>query len=123
MKINVTNEQKITEAFDAVNAKVRNADYTSVKAIVNVIEKSLTEKVLPKNLWTGLAFWCDINAQKFPNAYRWIPESTQFILTRFPSGWFVTRVARLSCGTKMIAISTTLTDKQKEAIINNFYSF
>ena len=123
MKINVTNEQKITEAFDAVNAKVRNADHTSVKAIINIIEKSLTKKGLPKNLWSGLAFWCDINAQKFPNAYKWTPESTQFILTRFPSGWFVTRVTRTSCGTKMIAIVTPLTDKQKEAIVNKFYSF
>ena len=123
MKINVTNEQKITEAFNAVNAKVRNADYTSVKAIVNVIEKSLTEKGLPKNLWSGLAFWCDINAQKFPNAYKWAPESTQFKVERFSSGWFVTKVIRTTCDTKMVRPAVALTDKQIGSIVNNFYSF
>ena len=123
MKINVKNEKQITEALDKVNAKVRNASYQSVVAIVFQIEKKLEEKGLPKNLWSGLAFLCDFNAQKFPNAYKWSPDSTQFILTRFPSGWFVPRVTRTYCGTKKIALVTPLTDKQKEAIVNNFYSF
>lgn len=123
MKINVRNEKQITEAFAAVNAKVRNADYYSVKKIIKRIEKILTGTGLPKNLWTGLAFWCDVNAQAFSNAYKWTPESTQFVLTRFPSGWFVTWVTRASCCTQTIEVASRLTDKQKEAIVNNFYSF
>jgi len=120
MEINVSNKEEITAAFDAVNAKVRNANYSSVKAIIKRIEKILDGTGLPKNLWTGLAFWCDINAQKFSSAYRWTPESTQFVLTRFPSGWFVTKITRASCSTQTIEVASRLTDKQKEAIVINF---
>ena len=123
MKINVKNEKQINEALNKVNAKVRNASYQSVVAIVFQIEKKLEEKGLPKKYWTGLRFWVDINAQKFPNAYKWSPDSTQFVVERFASGWFVTRVGRMHCSEKKVTLASVLTDEQKQAIVENFKKF
>ena len=123
MKINIKNEKQITEELNKVNAKVRNASYQSVVAIVFQIEKKLEEKGLPKKYWTGLKFWGDINAQKFPNAYKWCPESTQFMVERFASGWFITRVSRMRCSEKKATLESALTDEQKQAIVENFKKF
>ena len=123
MKINVKNEKQINEALNKVNAKVRNADAQSVKAIVWQIEKKLAEKGLPKKMWIGLSFFGDINAQKFPNAYKWSPDSTQFRIERFASGWFVTRVGRMHCSEKKVTLASALTDEQKQAIVENFKKF
>ena len=123
MKINVKNEKQITEELNKVNAKVRNASYQSVVAIVWQIEKKLEEKGLPKKYWTGLSFWGDINAQKFPNAYKWSPDSTQFRIERFASGWFITRVGRMHCSEKKVTLASALNDEQKQAIVENFKKF
>ena len=123
MKINIKNEKQITEELNKVNAKVRNASYQSVVAIVFQIEKKLEEKGLPKKYWTGLKFWGDINAQKFPNAYKWCPESTQFMVERLASGWFITRVSRMRCSEKKVTLESALTDEQKQAIVENFKKF
>ena len=77
-------------------------------------EKKLEEKGLPKKYWTGLSFWGDINAQKFPNAYKWCPDSTQFVVERFASGWFVTRVGRMHCSEKKVTLASALNDEQKQ---------
>lgn len=123
MKINVKNEKQINEALNQVNAKVRNADHQSVKAIVWQIEKKLQEKGLPKKLWEGLSFFGDINAQSFPNAYKWTPESTQFKLQRFASGWFMVDAQRMHCKERMVTMACALNDEQKQAVISNFYKF
>lgn len=123
MKINVKNEKQITDELNKVNAKVRNASYQSVIAIVFQIEKKLEEKGLPKKYWNGLGFWGDINAQKFPNAYKWSPDSTQFRIERFASGWFITRVGRMHCSEKKVILASPLNDEQKEAIVENFKHF
>jgi hypothetical protein len=123
MKINVNNEKGLIEELNKVNAKVRNADAQSVKAIVFQIEKKLEEKGLPKKLWEGLSFWGDINAQVFPNAYKWSPDSTQFRINRFSSGWFVTDIQRMYCSEKIVIFAGILTDEQKEAIVQNFKNF
>ena len=123
MKINVKNEKQINEELNKVNAKVRNADAQSVKAIVWHIEKKLAEKGLPKKMWIGLSFFGDINAQSFSNAYKWTPESTQFKLQRFASGWFMVYAQRMCCKERMVTMACALNDEQKQAVISNFYKF
>jgi hypothetical protein len=123
MKINVKNEKQVNEALNKVNAKVRNANHQSVVAIVWQIEKKLAEKGLPKKLWEGLSFIGDINAQSFPNAYKWTPESTQFKLQRFASGWFMVDAQRMCCKERMVTMACALNDEQKQAVISNFYKF
>lgn len=123
MKINVKNEKQINEVLNKVNAKVRNANHQSVVAIVWQIEKKLAEKGLPKKLWEGLSFFGDINAQKFPNAYKWTPESTQFKLQRFASGWFMVDAQRMCCKERMVTMACALNDEQKQAVVSNFYKF
>ena len=44
MKINVNNEHELNEKLHMANAKVRNADHQSVKAIVFQIEKNWKRK-------------------------------------------------------------------------------
>jgi hypothetical protein len=59
----------------------------------------------------------------FPNAYKWSPDSTQFRIERFASGWFVTDIQRMYCSEKMVTFAGILTDEQKKAIVQNFKNF
>ena len=105
MKINIKNEDKISKAINAAEGSrvsVRQADYASVCESVSRIERRLAG-LLAKKDWTGLVFVCDPNAQTFPNTYKGIPESTQYDLTRFASGWFLTDICRDRCGRELIS--------------------
>ena len=42
----------------------------------------------------------DINAQKFPNAYKGIPESTHYEATLTKTGWEIMAIARRQCGSR-----------------------
>ena len=62
----------------------------------------------------------DINAQSFPSAYKYIPESTHF-LARYKSGsWRLTRLGRNTTKSPKSAIRLLLTDAAKEALIKRF---
>ena len=119
-KINVSNEQKLTEVLKEVQhrAIVRTITYSDIVKAVEHIESRL-ERLLPVTAWRGIKVQVDINAQTFPGAYRGTPESTQFALIKGSSDWFVSAVSRgyvMSPSQKMIL---TLTDDHKEKMVNH----
>jgi len=124
MKINIKNEDKINAAINAVEGNrvsVRQADCASVYESVKRIETRLAGLLLKKD-WVGLIFFCDPNAQTFPNSYKGIPESTQYKLERTSSGWFVTNIYRGRCDNKGIR-EGNMESKSKEIlefVLNNF---
>lgn len=96
MKINVTNTDKLAaEIAIAEGARVSARTITAddVSRAVAQIEKRLSA-MMPKKAWRGAAFVVDVNAQSFPGAYKGRPESTQFMIERGASGWFVTKIWR-----------------------------
>ena len=64
---------------------------------------------------TGGEIHCDPNAQSFPHAYGYRPDSTHFSVVRRPAGWYLVRVIRDTCGTSRGQL--VLTDGAKADII------
>jgi hypothetical protein len=128
MKINVTNFDKIEQALAIANgrATVRLAHRQNAEAYVVIIEKALTEKGIPKNLWKGLKFRVMPGAEKLPNAYfnKGAPSATSFTLERMASGWFMVAASRKEFyKSQMLTLLTAFTEEQKEAIISKAYKF
>lgn len=97
MKINAKNTAALEKALAAVQhkSKVRTITAAQIAEEVERIEAKLVE-VLPKRAWLGVLVRVDLNAQTFTSAYlrKGRPESTVFMLERFPSGWFVVSLRR-----------------------------
>lgn len=100
MKINVKNTDKLRAAIEKVEgrATVRCVTIEDIQLSIETIEKRLSEgfNVYKKN-WVGMSFALDPHSQRFANAYKYTPESTQVTIARCASGWFVTSVRRCAC--------------------------
>ena len=128
MKINVKNFDAIEKALQEANGKAtaRLADLQDVQDYVIIIEKSLTEKGIPKNLWQGLKFQIMPQSENLPNAYfkRGTPQATQFTLERGSTGWFMTSACRNEFyHSRKILMITNFTKEQERAIIREAYKF
>ena len=124
MKIKV--DEKHVEQLQAAieeaegRAKARTITAMTVLWAVKEVEQTLS---IPKKHMIGIRVRCDLHAQKYPNAYKYTPESTQFNLERFPSGWFVTDIERWRTGGTEKKFTITLTDDAKAALIERFEKF
>jgi hypothetical protein len=89
------NLDKIQEKIDfmQLKAKVRTIKGIDVINTITEIENRLYS-ILHKKDWDGLSFTIDENAQSFPAAYKYMPESTIYRLERRKSGWFLVWVMR-----------------------------
>ena len=98
MKINLQNDEKLNKAIDAVESRARARCISAhhIQSSVKQIETTLRH-MLHKKDWSGVRFEIDPNAQSFPSSYKGTPESTQVIVERFPSGWFVIGLGRDIC--------------------------
>ena len=128
MKIKIThkNADKINAAIEAVEGKrvsQRRCTCNDVIKAVDRIEKRLSG-LLKKKDWTGLKFHCDPNAQRFPSCYNGRPQSTQFLIERCASGWFLTGVNRMDCRSPSHKITTlnmvTRVQEMVEYVCENF---
>lgn len=122
MRMNIKNTEKISSAIIEVErrATIRRITISDIEDALKEIEKRLS-CLLRKKDWVGLAFHCDINAQSFPAAYKYIPDSTQFKIERGATGWFITGLYRASCGGPSQRI-TPLNISEKSEQIANFVS-
>ena len=95
MRINITNKEKIEAALAEVQklSQVRMIGYQDILDAVKYSEEKLSNILLKKD-WVGLKVQADPNAQQFPNAYKYRPESTQFVLEKGVNDWFLTRLER-----------------------------
>lgn len=75
---------------------------------------------ISKKSMDGISVEIDLNAQHFPNAYKGIPDSTQFS-ARFKNGyWRVTDIRRAECRAPGRAYVIHHTDESKAALIERF---
>ena len=75
---------------------------------------------ISKKSMDGISVEIDLNAQPFPNAYKGIPDSTQFS-ARFKNGyWRVTDIRRAECRAPGRAYVINHTDESKAALIERF---
>ena len=99
------NLHKIQEKIDFMQsaAKVRTIKGVAVIDTITEIEDRLFS-ILHKKDWDGLSFTIDENAQSFPSAYKYMPESTIYKLERRKSGWFLVWVMRSHSRPKKVSV-------------------
>lgn len=102
-------------------AKVRLISYDELKALVDRVDRELSNKIKVKDK-EGIEAVIDPNAQVFSNRYTHaghrIPESTVTTLRFIRGKWRVVSIERAQCTRKQIRL--TLTKVAKEAIIEYF---
>lgn len=113
---------KILPALDEVQkgARARTIDFGKMLYALDEAEKIIHgagwHKIAKKAL-EGTEVVIDCNAQTFPNAYKYVPEST-FFSARYHSGkWQVTAFWRGRTASPRQGIKITLSDSAKAAII------
>ena len=117
------NRDRINAALDANQngARVRLVDYDDVAAAVERAEAKFA--VARKNL-AGVVVNCDPYAQPFPNAYKGVPESTQFVIKCTGRGWNLVDVWRGKCHGSYIRYRTReLPQTAANAILSQFDEF
>lgn len=119
IRISADNLSALNAAISAAEgrATARTISASDVLDTVEEIEKTLD---VPKKALIGVSFDADLNAQHFPSAYKYTPESTHFTAMRFPSGWFLTSVERWICRAPSNRILITHTNASREALIKRF---
>lgn len=108
MKINVTKKEQLESEIKKAQgrATARTIIAVEVERSVKTIEARLDELKVSKRDRKGMKFRVDRNAQRFPSAYKYMPESTIFEIECFASGWFVTKIQRGRCtNTKIIFVN------------------
>ncbi len=125
MKINpftTSGMEKLAAALDEVQrrAKVRTISADDVKSALLTINKKLD---IPKKHMDGVQICVDIHAQTFPSAYKYRPESTQFVAVNIRGAWYVTGVSRSDTMRPTKAVLCKLTDGAKAALLESRTSF
>jgi len=117
--ISVNNLDRIREMIRKAEgrATVRTISAEDLLRFVNDYTKMLG---ISKKALAGTTVIADLNAQHFPNAYRYMPESTQFGLKATSSGWTLMWVERRECKAPTRAYIAVFTEAAKEAILNRF---
>ena len=105
----------VISALDDVQkrAKTRTIDDWSICQAIKEIEERL-DIISSKTDAIGTIAEVDYNAQHFPNAYKFTPESTQITLVKKSSGWTLTSIQRNKCKSPANKIILTLTEATKE---------
>lgn len=123
MIVNEKNEAKIIQMIDEIQSRatVRTITMHDVRIAIKTIEKRYQ---VPKNSMEGLSFRVDRNAQDFPKAYKYRPESTQFTLVYRNRHWHIEEISRdytRAFGHEYRCI--TMPDAVKDALLSNFMDF
>lgn len=78
---------------------------------------------ISKAAMDGISVWCDYHAQKFPNAYKYVPMSTQFRAEYKNRHWTVTEIGRYSVNSPSREVLVNHTEESKAALIERFKTF
>lgn len=122
MLIKETNKAKIENAITAAEgrATARTITWKDIVYSLERLEKSLG---IHKKDMIGITADIDYNAQDFPRAYKYTPESTHFKVTRKSGGWDLLSVYRDTTRRDGHKFHVTLTDAAKQAIIETKTAF
>lgn len=115
-----TNEATLKALKDAIKeaegrATARRISINDIFAHCKAVEEKLN---ISKKAMNGVKIHCDPNAQEFPKAYKYTPESTHFTAEYKNGTWRVTDVFRDVCGKHDTAIE--LTEEAEKAILTHY---
>ena len=109
----------LSACLDEVQSKckVRTINALDVVSALFTVEEKLD---ISKKALDGVSVCIDLNAQDFPNAYKFTPESTVFYATFKGGHWSVTDIRREQTHRPSRAYVITHTDASKAALIDRF---
>lgn len=128
-------EKELHEAIEAfreitvsLNDTIREIEGKATVRTLNAIEicKGIAEvekqlQGITKKAMKGVRFGYDVNAQRFPKAYKYAPMSTIFIAEFDGKEWRIISIYRGKCDSVKCNIS--MTDEAKKAVIENISRF
>lgn len=121
--IKESNKERIEAEIKLAEGKatVRKLEFSDIIKTIERVEKKLD---ISKKSMTGIKIFVDVNAQPFPNAYKYIPDSTHFSAIKTKTGWNLLDIERDRCrdgyGKRVEMI---LTDEAKKEILKNYECF
>lgn len=107
---------EIAEAAEAVEKRCTVRTLDAEYAVFMIAE--LHNKGIKGKRFAGIEVRFNPCAQKFPNAYKGIPESTQFDVVYDGRAWKITQIFRYICDNTRCRILWT--DEAKKAVIEDF---
>lgn len=119
----VNADVRIAAALEAVQGKckARTIDADDIKNAIAQMEKFFG---IPKCKLDGLRVDCDVNAQSFPNAYRFVPESTIFSAENRKGKWYIVSIRRAPTYAPTRAVQVChMPEAMEEAIIERHAEF
>ena len=102
------------------SAKVRTLTVSDMCRVLTGISRTWG---ISKAAMRGCSVSVDVNAQSFPRAYRYIPESTIFSATFTSSGWAITDINRGPCRSPGVGVRAELTPSAKASILSRMLAF
>lgn len=117
--ITASNASKIKAEIDAVQKQCR-ARTIDVADIISYTDLITQRMGVPLAHLEGCEFRVDTHAQHFPNAYRGMPESTQFTLLYKSRKWRLTGVFREQCHNGLMTVWCKLTPEAEMAIVKKY---
>ena len=131
-------QEKVDRAKDEMDAKIKafNDAASTLSAAIKEAEGRATARTITardiisrlkeiekglnisKKNMNGVSVHVDENAQTFPSAYKFTPESTHFFATFKGGSWIITGIERARCGSASKKVTITLTEEAKAAIID-----
>lgn len=99
-------------------ARERRIDAGAIAVFLNGFDRYLP---ISKKSMEGVTIDVDLNAQRFPRAYRYTPESTHFIAVYKRGSWWITDIIRRACTPTTCRISHT--DISRAALLQHFSTY
>jgi len=116
--IKEANKEKLTTAIKEAEGRASVRCITADR-VIKAVDRITKHLDIPKKRMIGITAVVDVNAQDFPSAYRYMPESTQFTAEYTKSGWVMTSVCRDRTHSERHAVSLILTEEAKVAVLEN----
>lgn len=120
--INEKNADRIRAELDELQKRcsARTIYFVNIADDCKTVERKLD---LPKKYLKGVTIQVDHNAQDFPSAYKYTPESTHFTAVHTGKEWKLTDLRRDTTLRASKAFRVFLTEEAKAAILDRMSEF
>lgn len=122
IRFSEANRAKIDEFITKVEGRARERRLTvsDLTFYIDLLEKKFS--MVTKKSLEGLKVEVNVNAQKFPNAYKFEPQATLVWVRRQGGQWVITDISRAKCTTHVFRI-LEFPEELKKAIIKSMEVF
>lgn len=120
MIISEKNRAKIESKIEMVQGRCRERTITAddIFRTVQDVEQYRVNHNIPKRAMEGTCISGDPNAQDFPNAYKWTPMSTQYMISFEKGKYRLDNIQRTICMRAGLDIRVYWSDEAKEKILD-----